>query len=87
MSEKRKAVLADIESRITDTLKQLGMPNARFRISLSRLKDFTASGIDQADFLFSANKQICTGKPCEDSIRRRAFQGDAKSEISSYKKQ
>ena len=34
------------------------MPNAKFRISLSGLRDFTSSGIDQADFLFSANKQI-----------------------------
>jgi DNA repair protein RecN (Recombination protein N) len=33
------------------------MPNAKFRISLSRTKDFTSSGIDNADFLFSANKQ------------------------------
>jgi DNA repair protein RecN (Recombination protein N) len=58
MSDKRKAALGEIESEITATLKQLGMPNARFRIALSRLKEFTASGIDQADFLFSANKQI-----------------------------
>ena len=58
MSGMRKAVLPDIESKITDILRQLGMPNARFRISMSVLKDFTSSGIDQADFLFSANKQI-----------------------------
>lgn len=58
MSKMRKNVLAEIESKITDLLKQLGMPNARFRISLSQLRDFTSSGIDQADFLFSANKQI-----------------------------
>ena len=44
--------------RITDLLKQLGMPNARFRISLTRLDDFTPSGCDHADFLFSANKQV-----------------------------
>jgi DNA repair protein RecN (Recombination protein N) len=39
-------------------LKQLGIPNAKFRISLRHLEEFTPSGIDQADFLFSANKQI-----------------------------
>ena len=33
------------------------MPNAKFGISLSGTKDFTSSGIDTADFLFSANKQ------------------------------
>jgi DNA repair protein RecN (Recombination protein N) len=58
MSGKRKNVLPDIELKITELLKQLGMPNAKFRISLSQLKEFTPSGIDQADFLFSANKQI-----------------------------
>ncbi len=57
ISEKRKTALPEIESKITESLKQLGMPNGRFRISLSRSKDFTSSGIDSADFLFSANKQ------------------------------
>jgi DNA repair protein RecN (Recombination protein N) len=34
------------------------MPNARFRVALSVLKEFSPSGLDHADFLFSANKQI-----------------------------
>ncbi len=58
MSANRSEILNEIEIKITDLLKQLGMPNARFRISLSSLKEFTPSGIDQADFLFSANKQV-----------------------------
>jgi DNA repair protein RecN (Recombination protein N) len=58
ISSKRKSVLPEIESRIIDVLKQLGIPNAKFKISLAQLHEFTASGIDQADFLFSANKQI-----------------------------
>lgn len=58
ISGKRKSVLPDVESRITGLLKQLGMPNARFRISLKTVEDFTPSGTDYADFLFSANKQI-----------------------------
>jgi DNA repair protein RecN (Recombination protein N) len=58
ISDKRKSVLPDIELRITELLKQLGIPNAKFRISLTHLQDFTPTGIDQADFLFSANKQI-----------------------------
>jgi DNA repair protein RecN (Recombination protein N) len=57
ISQKRKSSLPDIESAITELLKQLGMPNGRFKISLSRSKDFTSSGIDNGDFLFSANKQ------------------------------
>jgi DNA repair protein RecN (Recombination protein N) len=58
ISAKRKTVLPEIESRITDLLKQLGIPNAKFRILLTRLTEFTSTGVDQADFLFSANKQI-----------------------------
>ena len=57
ISKKRKAIVHDTEKKITESLKQLGMPNAKFRISLSRTKDFTSTGIDSADFLFSANKQ------------------------------
>ena len=58
ISEKRKSVLPDIEMRIIGLLKQLGIPNAKFRISITHLNEFTPTGIDQADFLFSANKQI-----------------------------
>jgi len=58
ISNKRKSVLSDIELRITELLKQLGIPNAKFRITLTHLQEFTATGFDQADFLFSANKQI-----------------------------
>jgi DNA repair protein RecN (Recombination protein N) len=58
ISAKRKSVLRNVEKRITDLLKQLGMPNARFRIAMSELPDYTTSGIDHADFLFSANKQV-----------------------------
>jgi DNA repair protein RecN (Recombination protein N) len=58
ISKKRKTILPETEKKITESLKQLGMPNAKFRISLTRTKDFTSSGIDNADFLFSANKQI-----------------------------
>jgi DNA repair protein RecN (Recombination protein N) len=58
MSAMRTGVLPAIESEITDILRQLGMANAKFRISLSHLPEFSLSGIDQADFLFSANKNI-----------------------------
>jgi DNA repair protein RecN (Recombination protein N) len=58
MSEKRKSALPDIELKITGLLKQLGMLNAKFRISLTQTPEFSSTGIDHADFLFSANKQI-----------------------------
>jgi len=57
ISGKRKSALPEIESRITELLRHLGMPNARFGIALSRTKDFTSSGTDTVDFLFSSNKQ------------------------------
>ena len=58
MSALRKSIIPEIELRITELLKQLGMPNAKFRIVISDTSDFRPSGIDNADFLFSANKQI-----------------------------
>jgi DNA repair protein RecN (Recombination protein N) len=58
MSIMRRGKLPEIETRITELLKQLGMPNAKFRISLTQSEEFYPTGIDQADFLFSANKQI-----------------------------
>lgn len=58
MSGMRRGILPDIEFKITELLKQLGMPNAKFRILLTQSSDFNQTGIDQADFLFSANKQI-----------------------------
>jgi DNA repair protein RecN (Recombination protein N) len=58
ISGKRRSVLENVETKITDLLRNLGMPNARFRIDLSQMPDFSLSGIDHADFLFSANKQI-----------------------------
>lgn len=58
MSTLRRKALPDIESKIIELLKQLGMPNAKFKISMIQLPEFTSTGVDQADFLFSANKQI-----------------------------
>ena len=58
MSANRKNVLNDVEVKIIDLLRQLGMPNARFTIAISGLTEFTPKGRDQVDFLFSANKQV-----------------------------
>jgi DNA repair protein RecN (Recombination protein N) len=58
ISENRINVIADIEIYIEGMLRQLGIPNAKFRIELKRASDFTINGIDYADFLFSANKQV-----------------------------
>jgi DNA repair protein RecN (Recombination protein N) len=58
MTERRTSVLHEIELQITELLKQLGMPNARFIVRIEQEKDFTPTGVDHADFLFSANKQV-----------------------------
>ena len=56
LSERRRSALPLIETRMTDMLKQLGMPNAWFKISVKQLDDFISSGRDSADFMFSANR-------------------------------
>lgn len=37
-------------------LEQLGMPNARFKIEVSEVQNFSSNGKDEIQFLFSANK-------------------------------
>jgi DNA repair protein RecN (Recombination protein N) len=57
ISNKRNSFIPEIELMITDLLRQLGIPNARFKIILSRSKELTSTGCDFANFLFSANKR------------------------------
>jgi DNA repair protein RecN (Recombination protein N) len=58
ISLNRTKVIPDVELKITELLTQLGMPNGRFRIQMEQVNDFNSTGIDRADFLFSANKQV-----------------------------
>jgi len=58
LSEKRKKVIPEIEQQITSMLRQLGMPNARFRVEIKPSENFTSTGTDRADFLFSANMDV-----------------------------
>ncbi|MBS0010979.1 MAG: DNA repair protein RecN [Bacteroidales bacterium] len=58
ISENRNDHIPAIEEEMKRLLVQLGIPNGRFEIKLSRKDDFSDSGRDQAEFLFSANKQI-----------------------------
>jgi len=62
MSAIRMSVLPELELKVTDLLKQLGMPNAKFRIEFFRAEEFKPTGTDTADFLFSANKQVEIGR-------------------------
>lgn len=57
ISDKRNEVIPETEKKVTELLRQLGIPNARFRIRITPANGFTSSGTDNADFLFSANRQ------------------------------
>jgi len=57
ISKNRLKVIPEIEKKVTGLLKQLGIPNARFKIRHSKNADFRLYGQDEVVFLFSANKQ------------------------------
>ncbi len=54
----RKNVLPQIEKEVKGMLVDLGIPNATFRISARELGDFSPTGRDEVEFLFSANRQV-----------------------------
>ncbi len=56
LSELRKSAIAAIEKNIVDQLAYLGMPNARFEITFADKKHLDATGKDNINFMFSANK-------------------------------
>lgn len=58
LTENRKSVAPGIEERITEMLKELGIPNALFQIDHQQLDHFSESGQDEVQFLFSANKNM-----------------------------
>lgn len=58
ISGNRIRIFPELENKIVTMLKQLGMPNVRFKISHSVYEDFRENGIDNISFLFSANKKI-----------------------------
>ena len=56
ISQKRKAVTSQIESKVIDILRNVGIPNAALQLKFSSLKEFSISGLDEVNFMFSANK-------------------------------
>jgi DNA repair protein RecN (Recombination protein N) len=58
LSEARHKVVTPLATEITSMLHKLGMPHARFEIRLNSSDEPGPYGIDRADFLFSANKQV-----------------------------
>jgi len=58
LHKKRGLAAGKMELRIEEQLKQLGIPNARFRVELEKTGTYDVNGSDQVRFLFSANKQL-----------------------------
>ena len=52
----RLSSIDTIKENILSTLSQLGMENSQLTIQLDEVSDFTPTGKDQVQFLFSANK-------------------------------
>ena len=57
LTETRKKAIPEIQEKVSETLKMMGIPNARFSISLKETEKFQPEGKDEVVFLFSANKQ------------------------------
>ena len=62
LSEKRHKASKEIETKMTELLIPLGIPNVQFKAELATTKDkdgnirLTSSGTDEVAFMFSANK-------------------------------
>ncbi len=57
LSQKRTKAFPEIEKYVSEQLMQLGMPDAVFKINRTET-EFTQTGIDKINFLFSANANI-----------------------------
>lgn len=56
ISETRIKAISEIEIRVKNSLTDLSMQNANFKIEINQINELSANGIDQVKFLFSANK-------------------------------
>ena len=52
----RQEVAVGLEKQLQATLKELALQNARFKISIKPKDGYSAVGMDEVEFLFSANK-------------------------------
>ncbi len=55
LSQKRAKALPALEKQINHILKELGMPNGRFMVKQTSAKQLHHHGLDELEFLFSAN--------------------------------
>ncbi len=55
---KRSGAAEEMQHKIEKQLRQLGIPNARFKVSIEKIDGYDLFGSDEVRFLFSANKQV-----------------------------
>ncbi len=55
LSAARRAAAAELEERIEESLHELNMEKAKFRVEVERNGEFLANGMDRVEFLISAN--------------------------------
>ncbi len=60
--DKRAAILKTLVASLEEILVQLGLPNARFKITLEQVDQFLENGNDALSFLFTANKGSSFGE-------------------------
>lgn len=58
LRDKRSKAIPNFENDVIAILQQLGMPNAQFMIQINSIPNYTHTGCDEVEFLFSANKGI-----------------------------
>lgn len=56
LSKRRKAVVGGFEKKVHGMLAELSMEHARLEVQVLPLEDLTATGSDEVNFLFAANK-------------------------------
>jgi DNA repair protein RecN (Recombination protein N) len=56
LTAKRQAVTPDFEKQVETMLHQLSMENAQLRVQITESKELTATGADDIQFLFAANR-------------------------------
>ena len=56
LHDNRTKAIPELSNQLETMLKDLGMPNAKFKISLHNSNTFYANGKDELSFLFTANK-------------------------------
>jgi DNA repair protein RecN (Recombination protein N) len=56
LSKKRNEISSSIEKKMIKLLKEVGMPESEFEISIQKRKTLNENGIDDVQILFSANK-------------------------------